>query len=140
MRVMLDAGAFKPTRAHESDAGFDLYSPVDTVVRPYIGTVIDTGVHAEIPKGYCGLVKSRSGMNIHKDLICEGVIDSGYTGSIVVKLRNAVGESRGDWREIHRGDRIAQLVIVPVFTPDIEVVRELAETERGENGFGSTGV
>ena len=139
MRVVLDAGCFLPTRAHEADAGYDLYSPVDTVVRPYRGTVIDTGAHVEIPKGYCGLVKSRSGMNINRVLICEGVIDSGYTGSIRVKLRNAVGESRGDWQEIHRGDRIAQLVIVPVFTPDLELVYSMDDTERGSNGFGSSG-
>lgn len=136
---MLDTGAYLPTRAHEEDAGYDLYSPVDTVVRPYMGTIIDTGVHVEIPRGYCGLVKSRSGMNIQRDLICEGVIDSGYTGSIVVKLRNAVGESRGDWKEIRKGDRIAQLVIVPVFTPEIERVWHMDETDRGSNGFGSTG-
>lgn len=134
LKVMLDPGAKMPTRAHAMDAGLDLYSR-DT---EYIGgdccKIFDTGVHIEIPEGYVGMVKSKSGLNINKGLQCEGVIDAGYTGSIVVKLYN-----RGNTVKIKRGQKIAQLVILPIITPELEQVDALAETERGDNGFGSSG-
>ena len=140
MRVKIDKtrGAFMPTRAHEADGGYDLYSPIDKTVYDLKGTVIDTGVHVQIPRGYVGFIKSRSGMNIKQNVVCEGVIDSGYTGSIAVKLRLQSGNVY-DRVVIKRGDRIAQLVLLPVFTPDLEEVDELEETERGDGGFGSTG-
>ena len=138
MRIALDSGAFKPTKAHEADGGYDLYAPADATVYNVRGTSIDTGVHVEIPKGYVGLIKSRSGLNIRQNIICEGVIDSGYTGSIVVKLR-LMTDLQHEWVRIHRGDRIAQLVIVPCFNEELEVVDELEDTDRGNNGFGSSG-
>lgn len=138
MRVKLDVGAFMPMRAHEADGGYDLYSPVDATVYDLKGTEIDTGVHVQIPRGFVGFIKSRSGMNIKKNVVCEGVIDSGYTGSIAVKLRLQSGNVY-DRVVINRGDRIAQLVLLPVFTPELEEVDELEETERGDNGFGSSG-
>ena len=138
MRIALDNGAFAPTKAHEADGGYDLYAPADATVYNVRGTIINTGVHIEIPKGYVGLIKSRSGMNIKKNVVCEGVIDSGYTGSIAVKLR-LQATNVYDRVVINRGDRIAQLVLLPVFTPDLEEVDELEETERGDGGFGSSG-
>lgn len=138
MRVKLDEGAFLPTRAHDADAGFDLYSPIDAAVYYMRGTTIDTGVHIEIPRGYVGFIKSRSGMNTKNNVVCEGVIDSGYTGSIAVKLR-LMSNNVYDRVPISRGDRIAQIVFLPVFTPGLEEVDELEETDRGENGFGSSG-
>lgn len=138
MKVKLDDGAFLPTRAHDADGGYDLYSPVDATVYDLKGTVIDTGVHVQIPRGFVGFIKSRSGMNIKKNVVCEGVIDSGYTGSIAVKLRLQASNVY-DRVVINRGDRIAQLVLLPVFTPDLEEVDELEETERGDGGFGSSG-
>jgi len=146
MKVALDKGAFAPEKAYADDAGYDLRTPVRVVVPPtqvcpnsfdaYVGeTVIDTGIHVEIPKGYVGLLKSKSGLNIKNDIIGEGVIDSGYTGSIKVKLYNM-----GDFpKEFDRGDKIIQLVIVPCLSPEIEIVSALDDTERGEKGFGSTG-
>ena len=138
MKVALDNGAFAPTKAHEADAGYDLYAPDETIVHNVRGTTVDTGVHVEIPSGYVGLIKSRSGLNIKRNIICEGVIDSGYTGSIRVKLR-LMSDIPHEWVTIHRGDRIAQIVIVPCFSSTIEIVDKLDDTERGSSGFGSSG-
>ena len=80
-------------------------------------------------------MKSKSGLNIKHDLTGEGVIDSGYTGSIVVKLYN---DSDTDY-EVQSGDKISQLVILPIAMPDLELVDSFEQTERGDNGFGSSG-
>jgi len=81
------------------------------------------------------MLKSKSGLNVNHDITIEGVINSGYTGSIVCKLYN-----NGDYRYvIAPGDKITQLVIIPIITPEIEYVDELEETERGSGGFGSSG-
>lgn len=98
-------------------------------------STIDTGVHIAIPKGYVGFLKSKSGLNIKNNIVGEGVIDSGYTGSIKVKLYNF--GSRNKMFEV--GDKIIQLVILPVYTPKLRQVDKLDDTERGSNGFGSTG-
>lgn len=149
MKIKLDYGAILPTRAHDTDAGLDLYTPVDVAVpgskaRVDLGlwtatdigcATIDTGVHVEIPKGYVGFIKSKSGLNVKHGLTAEGVIDSGYTGSIVVKLYNHTG----NYYYFDKGDKIAQLVLLPIITPDLELVDELEDTERGDGGFGSTG-
>ena len=134
LKVMLDPGAKMPTRAHAMDAGLDLYSRDTEYIGGDCSKIFDTGVHIEIPEGYVGMVKSKSGLNINKGLQCEGVIDAGYTGSIVVKLYN-----RGNTVKIKRGQKIAQLVILPIITPELEQVDALADTERGDNGFGSSG-
>lgn len=106
------------------------------------GNIIDrdagmngAGVHMEIPEGYVGMLKSKSGLNVNRGVITEGVIDAGYTGSIKVKLYN-LGE---DIQYFQRGDKIAQLVILPIVTPALKLVDKFAKTERGDNGFGSTG-
>ena len=135
MKVMLDHGALMPTRAHEKDAGLDLYSPIDAVVYHGDSVTIDTGVHVEIPAGYVGMIKSKSGLNVAHNLTSEGVIDSGYTGSIMVKLYNHGSRAV----EIERGQKISQLVIMPIITPELEEVDDLEATERGNGGFGSTG-
>ena len=135
MKVKLDEDAFMPVRAHETDAGLDLMSPVDAIIPPEGSTVIDTGVHIELPYGTVGMLKSKSGLNIKHGIVSEGVIDEGYTGSIAVKLYNL---SNHRYR-VKRGDKITQLVIVECYKPDIEIVDSLTETERGNNGFGSTG-
>ena len=146
MKIKLDTGAKMPTRAHETDAGLDLYTPVDVKVPgctcdvwddyAIVGSaVIDTGVHVEIPRGYTGFIKSRSGLNVKHGLAAEGVIDCGYTGSIVVKLYN---HTHKDYF-FKAGEKIAQLVLLPIITPDLELVDSLEETDRGSNGFGSTG-
>ena len=97
--------------------------------------VFDTGVHVELPEGTVGFLKSKSGLNVKYGITSEGVIDSGYTGSIRVKLYNNTTEHY----HVKRGDKISQLVILPILTPDVEVVEEFSETDRGDNGFGSSG-
>lgn len=135
MKIKLDDGAFVPTRAHDTDAGLDLYAMEDQIVPAKESAIFDTGVHMEIPVGYVGMVKSKSGLNVKHSLTSEGVIDAGYTGSIVVKLYNHGGYDY----QVRRGDKISQLVILPIITPDVELVEELEDTERGNGGFGSTG-
>lgn len=137
MRIKLDNGAIVPLRAHPTDAGLDLYAPMTierTIIPSGCSDMIDTGVHVELPKGHVGFVMTRSGMN-KKDLHCEGVIDEDYRGSIGVRIYNG-GEN---YYAVSPGDKIAQLVIVPCWLGSCEVVSELTKTDRGENGFGSTG-
>lgn len=135
MNVMLDEGAFMPEFAHKTDAGADLRSPVDVVIPARGSAVIDTGIHVEIPEGFTGFLKSKSGLNVNHNLIGEGVIDSGYQGSIRVKLYN-LGDK--DY-SIKKGDKIIQLVILPCVYCDFVEVNKFAETDRGDGGFGSTG-
>lgn len=135
MKIKLDPGAFMPERAHSADAGYDLRSPITGRIYAGEAVVIDTGVHVQIPVGYVGMLKSKSGLNVKHDIVGEGVIDSGYTGSIRVKLYNHGAESY----MIECGDKISQLVILPIITPELELVTELEETDRGNKGFGSTG-
>lgn len=136
MRIMLEKWAYMPSRAFETDGGLDLCSPVEADVPPRGSVTIDTGVHVELPRNTVGFLKSRSGLNIkHSIQSGEGVIDVGYTGSIRVKLYN----HSNDWYFVKKGDKISQLVILNILTPDLEVVDELDETERGSGGFGSTG-
>ena len=135
MKVMLEDGAYMPERAHIQDAGYDLRTPCSIFVPPHGDATVSTGVHIEIPEGYVGFLKSKSGLNVRHGLTAEGVVDSGYTGSIVVKLYNHGSESY----IFERGDKIVQIVFLPIFTPDLEEVERLGVTERGENGFGSTG-
>lgn len=135
MKIKLDEGAFLPERAHAADAGYDLRSPIKTILFAGKAVVIDTGVHVEIPEGYVGMLKSKSGLNVNHDIVGEGVIDSGYTGSIRVKLYNHGTEIY----VIEVGDKISQLVILPIATPELELVDELEETDRGGGGFGSSG-
>ena len=135
MRFIVDEGAFVPTRAHKTDAGLDLYAMEDKTVPLKGSAVFDTGVHVELPEGTVGFLKSKSGLNVKYGITSEGVIDSGYTGSIRVKLYNNTTEHY----HVRRGDKISQLVILPILTPDVEVVEEFSETDRGDNGFGSSG-
>lgn len=136
MKIKLDPGAYMPERAHVLDAGLDLRTPVDVVVHAGGSAVVDTGVHVAIPMGYVGMLKSKSGLNIKNGITSEGVIDAGYTGAIVAKLYNNGNEDK----ELKAGQKVTQLVVIPIATPELELVEVLPETERGENGFGSTGV
>lgn len=150
MKVKLDPGSYLPTRAHATDAGLDLYSMEEKTVWPLKekfeygelsihlsgGTTFDTGVHIAFDPGTYGKIESKSGLNVkHSVVSCGGVVDEGYTGSIAVKLYNLGTEPY----TVHAGDKIAQLVIMPYLTPEIELVSFLDETERGSSGFGSTG-
>ena len=135
MNVILDDGAYMPEFAHKIDAGSDLRSPICAIVPARGNVVIDTGVHVEIPEGYTIFLKSKSGLNVKHNLIGEGVVDSGFTGSIRVKLYN-LGDN--DY-QILRGDKIIQMVILPCAYCEFTQVEKFAETERGTGGFGSTG-
>ena len=135
MRVKLDEGAYMPTRAHETDAGLDIYTPERIVLRPKDSAFVDSGVHVEIPYGYVGLLRSKSGLMCNQDITTDGTIDAGYSGSIGVKMFN-----HGDKLKIFNpGDKITQLVVVPCRLDPVEIVDQIASGERGENGFGSTG-
>lgn len=136
IRVKLDEGARLDAPAYPGDAGYDIYSREDKVVPAGGCGVFDTGVHIEIPRGYVGLLKSKSGLNVRHGIVGEGVIDSGYSGSICVKLYN---NSDSD-HCFKTGDKLIQIIIVPVLTLPIETVDEIDAGERGERGFGSTGV
>lgn len=135
MKVKLEAGAFIPERAHETDAGLDIKSPVRVVLRPKSRERINSGVHVEIPKGYVGMLKSKSGLMTWNGVTSEGTIDAGYTGEIGVILFNHSDEIV----IIERGDKITQLVVLPIITPKVEIVNEIEGGERGADGFGSTG-
>ena len=135
MKVLLDKGAYMPTRAFATDAGLDIKTPIGFILPKGGSRVIDTGVHIQLPAGTVGMLKSKSGLNIKHGITSEGVIDEGYTGSIKVKLYN---NGNGDVI-FNAGDKISQLVILPILTPELELVDSLEETERGANGFGSTG-
>lgn len=135
IKAVIDPGAILPTRAHKDDAGLDLYATKDAVIFRDGSEIFDTGVHVAIPEGYVGFLKSKSGLNINNGLQSAGVIDSGYTGSIRVKLYNHSHKMV----RIKRGQKISQLVILPIITPELEIVDELEATERGDGGFGSSG-
>lgn len=135
LKVVLDEGAKMPTRAHSADAGIDLYAKEDAVIRAKGSSTFDTGVHLEIPEGYAGFLKSKSGLNVKHGITSEGVIDAGYTGSIVVKLYN---NSHSTYY-MRKGDKISQLVLLPIITPELELAESLDDSERGTDGFGSSG-
>lgn len=135
INVVLDDGAYMPEKAHEADAGFDLRTPGKVIIPPKSARIITTGVHVEIPFGYVGFLKSKSGLNVKNGILCEGVIDSGYTGSIVAKLYNHGREEK----VFEKGDKITQIVILPIPDVEMELVYRLENTERGNGGFGSSG-
>lgn len=137
MKIMLDTGAIVPTRAHKKDAGLDLYAPRDYWVKAGESVIIDTGVHVELPSCTYGEVRSRSGMMFNSNIVGgDGTIDEGYIGAVKVKLFNL---SKVTDYHIKKGERIAQLVIVPVVRPTLEVVDSLDDTDRGSTGFGDSG-
>lgn len=135
LRVRLDEGAYLPQRAHDTDGGLDIRTPVDAYVRAGGSTVIDTGVHIQLPPCTVCMIKSKSGLNIKDGIVSEGVIDEGYTGSITVKLYNHGTEAK----QFSRGDKITQLVVLPVLYVRVEQAEEIQGGPRGDNGYGSTG-
>lgn len=135
MRVKLDAGAFPPTRGHATDAGLDIRAMNGTVIGPGSSETFHTGVHVELPEGTCGLLVSRSGLNTKYDITSTGLVDHGYAGEIVVRLHNHGKKCY----EVRPGDKISQLVVLPVLYEPVEVVDEIKAGDRGSDGFGSTG-
>ncbi len=135
MKITLDPGAYMPTRAHATDAGLDLYARESVTIPAGGSGIFDTGVHISLPHGTVGMLKSKSGLNVKKNLLCEGVIDEGYTGPIVAKVYNHGQQDV----TIEAGMKLVQLVILPILTPELELVDSLEDTARGDGGFGSTG-
>jgi dUTP pyrophosphatase len=136
---LLDPAATLPTRAHGDDAGFDLYAVEDATLAPGERVAVRTGVALEVPERHAGLVLPRSGLAARHGIAlvnAPGLIDAGYRGEVRVLLLNT---DRSESFAISAGDRIAQLVITRIEAPDIVEVQELAVSERGERGFGSTG-
>lgn len=135
MEIMLDDGAYMPSRGHRTDAGLDLRTPKVVTVPAYGNATVDTGVHVALPHGCAGLLVSKSGLNVKHDVTSTGLIDEEYTGSIVVKVYNHGGEDY----VFEAGDKVTQLVVIPVVCEPLEQVAAFNRTERGGNGFGSTG-
>lgn len=136
IKVVLDEGAYMPERAHPADAGFDLRSRTEVCINPRGSAFFDTGVRVAIPEGYVGFLKAKSGLNVKHDITGTGVIDSGYTGTIGVKLYN---NSNLNSYQVKPGDKIIQLVILKLPQVEMFLTEKLDDTERGEGGFGSTG-
>lgn len=138
LNVKLTGDAELPRHAKPGDAGMDLRSQRAVEIMPRGTVMVGTGVHVEIPKGYVGLVFPRSGLASNRGINLTnnvGVVDSGYRGEIMLPLYNA-GYSPA---AVSKGERVAQLVIVPFATCECVKVDELGESERGETGFGSSG-
>lgn len=135
IRVKLDDGAFPLVRCHDTDAGADIRTPIRFKLPMRGSAVIHTGVHVQLPPNTVGMLKSKSGLNIRSGISSEGVIDEGYSGEIVVRLENVSEHSY----LFERGDKITQLVVMPVLYPTFVEVDEIDGGERGSAGIGSTG-
>lgn len=136
---ILDKTLIYPEYAHEGDAGLDLRSSTDAILMPFERKLIPTGIRIEIPRGYAGFVQPRSGLAIKNGISLvntPGLIDSSYRGEIKAILINLDRKSNFI---IKKGDRICQLVLLKVEKAEIIFTDELENTDRGENGFGSSG-
>ena len=166
---LLSENATMPTRANATDAGYDIYAAETKILEPQEKAIIKTDVAVNIPKGYVGLLTSRSGVSSKTHLVIEtGKIDSGFHGNMGINIKNDEQHYRttnvqffnikGEMTDqfindrnikpflfknnyyINKGDKLAQLVIVPIWTPELEEVTEFdTQSTRGTNGFGSTG-
>lgn len=136
LKVKLETTGIAPKRAHETDAGYDLYAPTGGIIPAHGSAVVNTHVCVEIPDGYFGQITHRSGMNFKSGIIVpNGTIDSPYRGEIKIKLYNLT-----DRPYVYgAGDRIAQMIILPYMGLDVEEVEELSDTDRASTGFGDSG-
>jgi dUTP pyrophosphatase len=131
----LDPSTTLPTRAHADDAGLDLYALEDAELGPGEGRLVHTGVAVAVPAAHVGLVCDRSSMAKRGLKTAGGVIDAGYRGEIGVMLWNISRCAQA----VKKGERIAQLLVIPIATPAPVESEDLGETARGAGGFGSTG-
>ena len=160
---LLSVNATVPTRAYGVSAGLDIYAAETVVIEPQEKILLATDIAVDIPEGYVGLLTSRSGVSSKTHLVVEtGKIDAGYNGHVRVNIKNDEQQTNEiglhfngvDGKplettnnhvflrtyKIFKGDKIAQLVITPIVTPEVNVVEEFeCESERGTNGFGSSG-
>jgi dUTP pyrophosphatase len=133
---LLDKDAKVPTKANINDAGFDLYSVLDTVIPPKQRKTVRTGIAIQMPDHLAGLIWPRSGLSVKQGIdVLAGVVDSGYRGEIMVCLYNTSDEVVS----INTGDRIAQIIFQEVPRVSMEVHETLGSSQRGDNGFGSSG-
>jgi dUTP pyrophosphatase len=131
----LTENAIMPTKAHEFDAGFDLYCNEDFAIDHFCRKVISTGISMAIPQGYVGLIWPRSGLATKSGIdTLAGVVDHGYTGEVKVCLFNT-----DDFKKFNAGDKIAQILIQQIGLFELQEVESLDASERGEKGFGSSG-
>ena len=136
LKVKMDDGAYPITTAHDWDAGYDIRTPKAFYLPRNGSAIVNTGVHIEIPCGYYAKIESKSGLMVNHGITAPGgVIDSGYTGAIVVRLENRSDSGY----EFLAGDKIAQIIIMAHEKPHLERVNEIGGSERGDNGFGSSG-
>ncbi|WP_436884975.1 dUTP diphosphatase [Staphylococcus chromogenes] len=162
---LLSENATLPTRNHSTDAGFDIYAAETILLEPQEKALIATDIAVNILKGYVGLLTSRSGVSSKTHLVIEtGKIDAGFHGNMKINIKNdhedngaetifkrdlkdkiIIEDERHLYKQgtyvINKGERLAQLVIVPIWTPTLQEVDEFSEvSERGEKGFGSSGI
>ena len=132
----LKENAIAPAYAHLGDAGMDFFSAENCIIEAGKRKLVSTGISMELPEGYFSSIRGRSGLASKKGILVPGgVIEYTYRGEYKVILLNSGDEDF----EIKVGDRIAQVLIQPVATAEVEVVEELSESSRGTGGFGSTG-
>lgn len=139
LKVMMDEDAgYVPEYAHEGDAGLDLRAVDDYIIPAGQSKMVRTGLHVEIPDGCVGLEFPRSGLGSKGITLrnAVGVIDSGYRGEVMAALWNTTDSSF----KVERGDRVVQLVVVPYVPCIVQACEELSDSERGNDGYGSTGV
>jgi dUTP pyrophosphatase len=144
--VKVDEGGIVPTKAHDDDAAYDLYTPIDFSLDMHDKTSIDLKVHMVIPSGYCGEIISKSGLSDKYGITCVGLVDAGYTGSIKAMMYrddpNCRGKNFGpSYTRYHfkKGDKITQIKISKVPNTKLKLTDILPDTERGTGGFGSSG-
>lgn len=145
IKVQLDPGAFMPTKAHDTDAGFDLYLKNDVILNVGIYKLISTGVHFAIPAGWEGQIRPRSSSCIRYIDVAFGTIDAGYTGAVGIYVKYMPSDyylsKHGSPLLLKKGERIAQIVFNKVPNVSLELGDVIGlQTERGANGFGSSGV
>lgn len=138
VNIKLDEGVELPKYAHDGDSGFDLVSQETVEFSSRETRLISTGIYVEIPTGYELQVRPRSGFSYKSGFRVAnspGTVDSTYRGEVKVIMQNTSLVNA----TIHKGDRIAQAVLSPIFQAKFNIVQELNETKRGEGGFGSSG-
>lgn len=135
IKCKLDGNAKLPHRAHDIDAGADVFCRAGFTIAAHGFAIIRTGVHVELLPNTAGVLMSKSGLYINHDIVSTGLIDEGFTGEVIVKLAN-LGEHAYHFNE---GDKVSQLVVIPVLYPAFVKVDEIGGGERGDAGYGSTG-
>lgn len=142
MKLTLNSSAARiPERAHDSDAGWDLFTPEDVELVEGEITMVDLRIKVAIPEGFFGMIVPRSSMATKRILLANtiGIVDSGYRGNVKVALIYHPTIDMPLTTTVYRGDRLAQMILVPYLNTEIEEDYDLDDTDRGDGGFGSSG-